>query len=127
MLQTTITSGACVHSRGKCSIPITGVIGGLATDANWCLVVITKADRINLGFLWIFFGLAIYYYFRKKQLIPPTGKVEIQKSKMSEFQAKKYKHILVPTRGGRETPSHEKIVLTSFFFQVFEKSIYTSS
>jgi APA family basic amino acid/polyamine antiporter len=88
---------------GKYSIPITGVIGGLATAATWCLVVITKADGRNLGFLWIFFGLAIYYYFRKKQSITPAGKVEIQKIKMPEFQAKKYKHILVPTRGGRET------------------------
>ncbi|WP_316357789.1 universal stress protein [Candidatus Neptunichlamydia sp. REUL1] len=88
---------------GKYSIPITGVIGGLATAATWCLVVITKADGRNLGFLWIFFGLAIYYYFRKKQSIPPAGKVEIQKIKMPEFQAKKYNHILVPTRGGRET------------------------
>jgi len=88
---------------GKYSIPITGIIGGLATAATWCLVVVTKADGRNLGFLWIFFGLAIYYYFRKKQSIPPAGKVEIQKIKMPEFQAKKYKHILVPTRGGRET------------------------
>ena len=45
---------------GKYSIPITGVIGGLATAATWCLVVITKPDGRNLGFLWIFFGLAIY-------------------------------------------------------------------
>ena len=88
---------------GKYSIPITGIIGGLATAATWCLVVITKADGRNLGFLWIFFGLAIYFYFRKKQSIPPAGKVEIQKIKMPEFQAKKYKHILVPTRGGKET------------------------
>jgi len=88
---------------GKYSIPITGILGGLATAATWCLVVITKADGRNLGFLWIFFGLAIYFYFRKKQSIPPAGKVEIQKIKMPEFQAKKYKHILVPTRGGRET------------------------
>lgn len=88
---------------GKYSIPITGVIGGIATAATWCLVVITKADGRNLGFLWILFGLAIYFYFRKKQSIPLAGKVKIQKIKIPEFQAKKYKHILVPTRGGRET------------------------
>lgn len=88
---------------GKYSIPITGIIGGLATAATWCLVVVTKADGRNLGFLWIAIGLGIYFYFRKKQAIPPAGKVEIQKIKMPDFQAKKYKHILVPTRGGRET------------------------
>ncbi|MCB1107031.1 MAG: universal stress protein [Chlamydiia bacterium] len=88
---------------GKVSIPITAIIGGLATAGTWLLVVITKPEGRNLGFFWIFCGLAIYFYYRKKQSIAPTGKVEIQKIKMPEFQAKKYKKILVPTRGGRET------------------------
>jgi APA family basic amino acid/polyamine antiporter len=88
---------------GKYSLPVTAIIGVLATAATWCLVVVTKADGRDLGFMWIIFGLTIYFYFRKKQAIPPAGKVEIQKIKMPEFEAKKYKHILVPTRGGRET------------------------
>ena len=88
---------------GKYSLPITGIIGGLATAATWGLVVVTKADGRNLGFFWIFIGLAIYFAFRKKEAIPPAGKVEIQKIKMPDFQAKKYQNILVPTRGGKET------------------------
>ncbi|WP_267239223.1 universal stress protein [Candidatus Neptunochlamydia vexilliferae] len=45
----------------------------------------------------------MYFYYRKKQAIAPAGKLEVEKVKIPEFKAKKYKHILVPTRGGKET------------------------
>ncbi len=85
------------------SIPITGILGGLATAATWCLVVWTKPDGRYLGFTWLILGLAMYFYYRRKHAIAPAGKVEIEKIKIPEFHAKKYKHLLVPTRGGRET------------------------
>jgi APA family basic amino acid/polyamine antiporter len=88
---------------GKYSLPITGILGGLATAATWCLVVITKPDGRYLGFTWIILGLVMYFYYRKREAIAPSAKVDIQKIKVPEFEAKKYKHILVPTRGGRET------------------------
>ncbi len=88
---------------GKYSIPITGVLGGLATAATWCLVVWTKPDGRYLGFTWLFLGLAMYFYYRRRHAIAPAGKIEIEKIKVPEFQAKKYKHLLVPIRGGRET------------------------
>ena len=88
---------------GKVYIPITAIIGGLATASTWVLVVLTKPEGRNLGALWIVIGLAIYFYFRKRQAIAPTGKLQIEKIKMPEFQAKRYSNILVPTRGGKET------------------------
>ncbi|MCB1115629.1 MAG: universal stress protein [Chlamydiia bacterium] len=88
---------------GKTSLPLTALIGGLATMATWFLVVITKPDGRYLGFTWIAIGLAMYFYYRKKQAIAPSATVEIHKIKIPEFQAKKYTHILVPTRGGKET------------------------
>lgn len=88
---------------GKYSLPITGLLGGLATATTWCLVVITKPDGRCLGFTWIILGLAMYFYYRRRQAIAPSAKVDIHKIKIPEFEAKKYKHILVPTRGGGET------------------------
>ncbi|MCB1072696.1 MAG: universal stress protein [Chlamydiia bacterium] len=88
---------------GKYFIPITGIIGGLATAATWCLVVWTKPDGRYLGFTWLILGLGMYFYYRRRESIAPAGKVEIHKIKVPEFEAKKYKHILVPTRGGKET------------------------
>ena len=87
------------------AIPVTAIVGGIATAATWFLVIITKADGRNLGFLWIIMGLVIYYLFRRKESISPTGSVAIQKIKVPGFEAKKYSQILVPTRGGKETQS----------------------
>lgn len=88
---------------GKYYIPITGIIGGLATASTWCLVVWTKPDGRYLGFAWLIIGLSMYFYYRRRESIAPAGKIEIHKIKVPDFEAKKYKHILVPTRGGKET------------------------
>lgn len=93
----------CNISWGKVSIPITAILGGLGTLTTWLLVVITKPDGRYLGFTWIILGLVMYFIYRKKQDIASTGRVEIQKIKIPEFQALRYQHILVPTRGGKET------------------------
>ncbi len=83
--------------------PLTAIIGGLATFSTWCLVVITKPDGRYLGFAWIFFGLIMYYLYRRKQKIKPTAQVRIEKIKIPGFRPLVFKNILVPTRGGRET------------------------
>ena len=88
---------------GKFSIPISAIVGGIATFGTWCLVVVTKPDGRYLGIVWIALGLLMYFFYRKKQQIAPMGKVEIHKIKIPEFKASHYKKILVPTRGGRET------------------------
>ncbi len=85
------------------SIPITAVLGGLATFTTWILVVITKPDGRNLGLAWLIIGLVMYIFYRKKHAIPPAGRVEIQKIDIPDYKASSYKRILVPTRGGRET------------------------
>ncbi len=88
---------------GKYSIPISAIIGGIVTISTWCLIVVTKPDGRYLGLTWIVLGLGMYFYYRKKQKIAPTAKVEIEKIKVPDFSASKYKRILVPTRGGKET------------------------
>ncbi len=85
------------------SIPITSIMGGIATLATWVLVVINKPDGRYLGMTWLIFGLCMYFFYRKKQELSPTGKVEIEKIKIPEYQARHYQKILVPTRGGKET------------------------
>lgn len=85
------------------SIPITAVIGGLATFVTWILVVVTKPDGRYLGIAWLILGMTIYLAFRRKHRLAPTAKVEIEKIKIPEYHAAKYRKILVPTRGGRET------------------------
>lgn len=88
---------------GKVYIPITGILGGLATFATWILVVVTKPDGRYLGIAWLSLGLLMYFIYRKKQKLPAAGKVEIENIKMPEYKASRYQNILVPTRGGKET------------------------
>jgi len=85
------------------SLPITGIIGGIATFSTWVLVVVTKPDGRYLGIAWLTVGLLMYFFYRKKQELRPTGKVEVEKIKIPDYRASKYHNILVPTRGGRET------------------------
>ncbi|MEM7175744.1 MAG: universal stress protein [Chlamydiota bacterium] len=88
---------------GRISFPITALIGGIATLSTWFLVIIEKPDGRYLGFTWVAIGLAMYFYYRRKQRIAPTGRVDIQKIKIPEFKSVRYHKILVPTRGGQET------------------------
>lgn len=85
------------------SLPITAMLGGLLTFGVWILVIITKPEGRSLGFTWIALGLIMYFIYRRKHKIAPTGTLEIKKIKIPGYQAKSYKKILVPTRGGKET------------------------
>ena len=87
----------------KFSIPITAIIGGLATLATWFLVVFTKPDGRYLGFSWLLVGLLMYVLYRRKKEIPTTGNIEIEKIKIPEFKTIHYKNILVPIREGFES------------------------
>jgi APA family basic amino acid/polyamine antiporter len=88
---------------GKSSIPLTAIIGALATFSVWVLVVFTKPEGRRLGFLWMVVGLTMYYFYRRKKKMAPTGQVAIEKIKIPDFKRLKINHILVPTRGGAET------------------------
>ncbi len=85
------------------SLPLTSLIGGLATFATWILVLITKPDGRYLGIIWLSLGILMYFFYRKKQAIRPTATVKIEKIKIPDFRPLKYQKIIVPTRGGKET------------------------
>ena len=80
------------------SIPLTAIIGVLATFATWLVVVVTKMEGRNLGFMWIFAGLAMYFYYRIKKRIAPMGRLEIEKIRIPEYAPMQIKNILVTAR-----------------------------
>ncbi len=84
---------------GKLGIPITGIIGFLGTVAVWIDVVITKPAGRNLGFIWMFLGVAFYVFYRKKQELPATSRIELEKVDIPEYKEQKIGKILIPTRG----------------------------
>ena len=85
------------------SIPLTAIIGALATFAVWLIVVITKPDGRNLGFIWLGLGIAMYLYYRKKKRIAPLGTLSIEKIKIPAYQPMHLKHILVTARSEGNT------------------------
>jgi len=54
-------------------IPITAVLGGLATFVTWCVVVYTHETGRIVGFAWIAVGLVIYLLYRWYRHQPIVG------------------------------------------------------
>ena len=88
-----------IKIKGK-EIPITAVLGGLASFAVWILVIVTKPDGRYLGMAWMTLGLIMYFAYRKGQKMAPTGNVTIRHIEVPNFQVTEFKSILIPTKGG---------------------------
>jgi basic amino acid/polyamine antiporter, APA family len=88
---------------GRAKLPVSAIVGLLATVGVWIDVVITKPAGRNLGFLWMGIGLICYLAYRKKQKISATAHVEIERVEVPEFKALTTQTILVPTLGGPYT------------------------
>lgn len=82
----------------KRSIPLTAVVGAIATFCVWVIVIITKPDGRNLGFIWLALGIAMYLYYRKKKQLAPMGQLSIEKIKVPEYHPMHLRHILVTAR-----------------------------
>ncbi len=91
----------CSIPFGPYSIPVTAIIGALATFSVWCLVVITKPEGRWLGIAWMIGGIAVYYLHSRKKVVHPFPKIE--PVKLPEFKPVKIEHILVPMRTWRYT------------------------
>ena len=91
-----------IRIRGY-ELPITAILGALATISVWFLVVMTKPDGRNLGFAWMAFGIGMYFYYRKQKKIRAMGHVEIEQVKIPGYKPFTVRKILVPTRGGMQT------------------------
>jgi APA family basic amino acid/polyamine antiporter len=67
-----------VSYKGK-MIPVTAILGGLATGITWFIVVYTHEFGRIVGFAWIVIGVIIYILYRKSKHLPlikiaPTAK-----------------------------------------------------
>ncbi len=83
-------------------IPITAIIGALASLGVFLLVVLTKPEGRNLGCVWMALGLALFFGYRKKKNIPVSSHVSIEKIKIPNFQPLSIHKILVPVGPGTQ-------------------------
>jgi len=85
---------------GRYRVPISAIIGCIATLGVWLLVVFTKPDGRNLGFIWLIVGVVTFVIYRKKQKLPTTGHLAIEKIKIPAYKPLTIQKILIPTKGG---------------------------
>ncbi|MBI4055425.1 MAG: universal stress protein [Elusimicrobia bacterium] len=88
---------------GKAELPVTAILGFLATLSVWIIVVVTHEHGRNLGVVWMAGGLVLYAIYRRRTHLPMADTVEIEKLPIPEFKEIAIKKILVPVRGGRLT------------------------
>jgi APA family basic amino acid/polyamine antiporter len=81
-------------------LPITAIIGALATISVWIMVIVTKPEGRWLGLGWLVLGTIIYAAYRKNIKIGITENVSIQNLKVEDFKNLNIKKILVPIRSG---------------------------
>lgn len=80
-------------------IPLTAVIGCLATLAIWIIVVITKPDGRYLGLAWMVVGISMFLLYRRKKGLTTKGSLSVEKIKLPHFQPFELKRMLVPIQG----------------------------
>ncbi len=88
---------------GRYSIPLTAIIGALASFGVWCLVVITKPQGRYLGIAWMTFGIIMYFAYRKRRKLKAMGHVSLEQISVPGYEPLKVKKILLPTRAGMQT------------------------
>ena len=63
--------GLNIKVKGR-EIPITAVLGFLATTGIWIVIIYSQHWSRLVGFGWMFLGLLVYYIYRRRKRLPLT-------------------------------------------------------
>jgi APA family basic amino acid/polyamine antiporter len=66
-------------------IPVTAVLGGLATFITWFIVVYTHEIGRIVGFSWLAVGVLIYYLYRRRRSRAPAPDWQVEREKQKEL------------------------------------------
>ena len=67
--------GLNIKIRGY-DIPITAVLGLVATLGIWLVIITVQSYSRMVGFGWMAFGLLVYYFYRRREHLSLTGESE---------------------------------------------------
>jgi APA family basic amino acid/polyamine antiporter len=86
--------------RGRTSIPVFAILGGLGTFTSW--VVVTARDVVTLavGGAWLAIGLTLYYFYRRSQGLTLTETAKIVAPKVIVEHEVEYDSVLVVFEDG---------------------------
>lgn len=82
-------------------LPLTAILGGLATFSVWLIVVVTHELGRWVGIIWLIIGFAIYITYRRSQNLSLVETVKIEPSAALQFPDVEYNNILVPIVGSK--------------------------
>ncbi len=77
-------------------LPISAIVGALASLSVWVLIVIAKPHGRYLGLAWMTFGLFLYLLYRRKKNIAIGGTIALHKVKVEQSVQHPVQNILVP-------------------------------
>ena len=109
------------HFRGV-ELPLTAIVGGLATFSVWVIVVVTHTAGRYVGFTWLAIGLAIYTWYRRSQKLPLVKTIELEEPVTLQYPDVEFDNILVPIIGNKI--SREAMVMACELASEEESSIY---
>lgn len=69
-----------IHIKNR-EIPVTAVLGGLATFATWLMVVYTHEIGRIVGFAWLGIGLLMYFLYRRWRRKQSAEQLEVREKK----------------------------------------------
>ncbi|MGI8631759.1 MAG: APC family permease [Solirubrobacterales bacterium] len=89
---------------GGVEIPLSAVIGGLATAAAWVVVIALNLETLAFGTGWMVAGVALYLLYRRSQELPVTGTVKVLTPEPLDVEEVEYESVVVAAHASSFTP-----------------------
>lgn len=86
---------------GGRELPVTAILGFVCISAVWVTVVITHPFGRIAGFAWMFAGLGMYYWYRRRSKIPAGKAVAVEEVSFPEYRPLKLKTVLLAVKSLR--------------------------
>lgn len=79
---------------GKTKVPISAILGLIASVSVLFLIIITKPEGRYVGLGWMIIGTLMYFYYRRKKSLPALGRIKVESIKLA-YNPFEFKKILV--------------------------------
>jgi APA family basic amino acid/polyamine antiporter len=91
-----------IKIKGR-EFPLTAILGFVSVFTVWITVIITHPFGRTMGFAWMFIGISMYYFYRRKMKVHPTHAVKIEEVAFEEYKPFKLKKLLLAVKSLKRT------------------------
>jgi APA family basic amino acid/polyamine antiporter len=92
-------------------VPLTAVLGGLGTFADWFVVMALNPRTLAVGVGWMALGILVYVLYRRNQRLPLMETVKVLTPEPLGVEEIEYRSVLVAFEDGQ--PFSEEMVATA--------------